>query len=641
MHPSKVHQSTGEPSSALRLGFTDIKSPGKRGSVIGGQTTPSRLSTVPTTSFSFDVTKSVNKAALSNEAQRILEELQEKAARIKADLVAKREAEGEADFGERRIATAKGKTGRYSAAHMAEFKKMDSIENHASAWRAKDFTPVVTPSGLKRTPSKANLDGTPSKSTLVRSPSKTNLEQSPQVPRRNLKRTSSVANLDSKPLPPSPTKSDRLASPSKPRALPAVSQSPVKRLKQRKEDDISSNRPVRKELPSTAPRAVQSRPLPKTQSTFSRLMSPTKSSRGHTTSPTKPTISLVSTPTKPAASFTSKASYGNLPSIPKPESLKRRILSPARIQKVKSILRGGTGNTTDERSAIPAPMPQVSQTPGPPRTTKELPPAPLTTPRRKLTKRVTFTPDTKRAALAQNSPSPVKSGLLKFVSAPGSGNKKSPAPDNILTESTAGYVAYPDLSAYSHLIGSNEKADDAGSPGPGTFSFRSDHTIKFGNSSQTGFGACPGQSSIRQVRQSLNQSGPMPGSFPAPPAPSSHPDKENKEPASSNKVLTGVAHGLSNKKRHRPSTDEEDAEREAAARASKRRRNGDAPSRLAGSTPLSTAKKARLDRSTTTTPSKTPTRPLSRTPGSVSSVKKTPGLSMSRLNMLSRPKNRV
>lgn len=649
MHPSKFHQSTGEPSSAVALGFTDIKDVGERDGN-GPANTPSKSTGVPSSKFTFDLGST---AGLSISAQEMMAELQAKAAGYKAEIVAKRDAEGResTDISNRRFAKPKGKSGRYSAAHTAEFEKMDSIENHASAWRANRGTPVTA--SLKRSPSKASLDDSPSKSGLAQSPSKTNLrEQQIQAvaqttPKRNLKRKSSAANLDSRPAAASPRKTFQAPSPIKEQAQPATDNAAAKRVKQRKDDDASSNRPT-SAVESSVNRSAR---VPPSQSRLARLMSPTKASRQHSASPSKPTISMVHTPTKANATqggggLTKSSTASTFASTA--EGLKRRILSPARIQKVKSILRSpGT--------AIPKPVNGGSLTPGPPRTEKELPPLPFTTPR-KVAKRVTFTPETKRAAaapLAEQSPTPMKRSFFGFKSLPGSASKSNVGSSGQGSSLiTSGHVPYPDLSAYSDILAGGEGGGKTRVPSiPGTFTFRSDSTIKFGDASQD-FGSSRGQSSIRQVRGSINPANGMPGSFPQPPPQSTHPDKENKEPELNlTKSLRGSLHGLSNKKRHRPNSDEEDAEREAEERASKKRKNNDGPERQAldasrsiSSTPLSSPKKARLDR----TPSRTPVRAGSRTPAGApasanraSASGKRVGISMSRLDALARPKNRV
>ncbi len=670
MHPSKFHQSIGEPSSAVALGFTDIDTSDKRTTGTALTATPSRSTGVPTSSFTFDLPTSANGGSLSSDARKIMEELQEKAARIKVELVAQREAEGidGGVIGDRRFAKPKS---RYSAIHAAEFDKMESIEGHASAWRASRFTPVIA--GVKRSPSKASLTDSPTKTTASPSPQKTNVyNHLSQTPKKSLKRKSSAANLDSRSGADSPKKSYQVSSPSKATDRTPAERPPVKRVKQRKEDDTSTN----KLKPVTTPTA--SRTIARPYSTLSRLMSPTKSSRMHKsasptktavpststptkvpTSPRKPTISLVSTPSKSSASpikatasatpsFAQSLSGANLTS--KADGFARRILSPTRLQKVKSILRSQPAAESASGSAIPQPALYGSHTPAPPRLDKELPPAPFTTPRRKLmSKKVTFTPETKRAAVDQNSPTPLKSALFRFRSASGPRSTRDVEMKNAVSE-PGGHVAYPDLSAFKDLIDSKGDSGKKRVPSvPSSFTFRSDHTIEFGNAPRTGFGSSVGQSSVRHVRQSLNQAASLPGSFPTPPALSSHPDKENTAPASSSKTLPGVLHGLTSKKRHRPSSDEEDAEREAAQRASKKRKNtttsAERPAlssaKAISSTPQSSVKRARLDRTASLTPSrqqlnKTPTA----TPRTASPAKK-PGMSMSRLNMLARPKTRV
>lgn len=630
MHPSKAHQSTAEPSSAARLGFTDIRSASKRGSLGPvGQDTPTKINIVPSSDFSFSVAKPVASIQFTSEAQRIMDELQEKAAMFKADLQAKRDAEiaaGEAPTG-RRFARP---SGRFSAAHNAEFDKMESIAGHASAWRASRFTPVVAVAGVKRSPSKASLvDATPTKSPLTRSPSKTKLNESVEQPRRNLKRKSSAANLDRAPSV-SPRKAEPPTSPTKARPLPTPVATSAKRVKKQKEDDASTSRPGR---PTTSAARSAQKPLPKAPSVISRLLSPTKSSRAHTSAASKPVTSTITTPSKSTYGSLSKP-VATLASPSKTLEAQRRILTPNRFQKVKSILRAQAPTDGEGRSAIPQPRAHISMTPAPPRTMKELPPVPLTTPRRKLAKKVTFTPDTKRAALPQHSPSPFKAGILKFGSSFGSASKQQ-------QDETSGKVDYPDLSSFSGIL---DESKDKPSAGAGTFTFRSDHTIEFKDISQSGFGASPGQSSVRQVRKSMPD---MPGSFPAPPAPSTHEDKENRAPAQSpNKLLSGVPHGLSTKKRHRPSTDEEDAEREAVERASKKQKSSHTPlfaSRSVSSTPTSNK---RVRTTATPTPSKsfnlgTPGSAAARTPMSASSATRRVGMSLSRLNMLARPKNRV
>lgn len=635
MHPSKAHPTTGEPSSALRLGFSDIKSTGKRGieAIAELQSTPTKASGVPSSPFTFQFTRETADTELSGDARRMMTELREKAAKIKADLVAQREAEG-GDGSERKFAKPKGKSGRYSAAHMAEFKKMDSIEGHASAWRAQNgrFTPVT--SRLKRTPSKANLETTPTshtKSGLKRSHSKAGLEQPPATPRvkPSLKRSSSRANLDEYQQSPSPKKIAPPPSTSKPTLVTGQEEpAATKRLKKSYEDDASSARPTSRgntSIPQPKVSGFGSSKLP-ASSSLARLMSPTKASLNHTGAASKPAATFSKSPIKAAANGTTQELNPFVNTTP------RRLASPSRFQRVKSILRG---HRTPGMAQTAIPQPAFSQTPAPPKLVKELPPVPLTTPRRKLTKRVAFTPEVTRIAAAQGSPSPQKRGPIETVTTQGSDDVQYPNLDSTLSESHSDDVVYPDLSALRPLPVPLPKEDRVLQPSaPGTFTFRSDHTIEFGPVTSKGFGASPGQSSVRHVRGSMMPTPSMPGSFPAPPSPGTHSNKENKAPVV-NRILTGALHGMSNKKRHRATWDEEETEA-SEERAAKKRKNEDVPEgqallapRLMGKTPMSSAKKAQTPRSI-----------IRATPASASPTKKRAMISMSRLNMLARPKNR-
>jgi hypothetical protein len=98
-----------------------------------------------------------------------MENVRDEAARIKAQMLAEREEQDRKDddaeqlFGGasatgRKIAKPTGKAGRFSDIHMAEFKKMDSIANHASSFRAQPSFAQPTSQSLKRSGSRAGLD---------------------------------------------------------------------------------------------------------------------------------------------------------------------------------------------------------------------------------------------------------------------------------------------------------------------------------------------------------------------------------------------------------------------------------------------------------------------------------------------------
>ncbi|KAG8428835.1 hypothetical protein J3459_002409 [Metarhizium acridum] len=446
----------------------------------------------PVLEFYFQSCSRISDTELSGEAQRMLNEIRDQAAKIKAELVAQREAEGGVNIGDRPFAKPKGKVGRYSAAHMAEFKKMDSIEGHASAWRAQEgrFTPVKA---LKRTPSKANLDGTPTSQKslgIQRSPAKAVTDEtSNSRPKPNLKRKSSAANLDSDNHAASKRHNENITPGKCSIAAPENRTPTAKRVRQRQEDDAATARPGRVEFSPA-----------KSTSIFSRLATPRKAATAPSPisakSATKPTITSVQSPLKSSLHSVSMSVAGSSlnPPVSKASELKRRIISPRSFSKVKSILRGSKNGSEEGVSAIP--HPQVSRTPAPPRVKKELPPIPLTTPRRKLTKRVTFTPEVVTAVNVQNSPSPQRLGNFKLRPALKSIETQYPALDAVLTESTPSNSLYPDLSPLKHLVGSQSQRVVSESPSvAGTFTFRSDRTIKFGGTSSTGFGASPGQSS--------------------------------------------------------------------------------------------------------------------------------------------------
>ena len=166
MHPSKVHQSTAKkPESVLHLGLTNTNTikptPTKATGKVIDTATPSKIK--PPSSPNFDFKWTRPDTVLSPEAQKIMESVREQAAKIKMKMQAEREEQarrdGEAEdlfgVGGRKIAKPKGKAGRYSDVHKEEFKKMDSIAGHVSAWKNKFQAGSAS---LKRSKSKAGFD---------------------------------------------------------------------------------------------------------------------------------------------------------------------------------------------------------------------------------------------------------------------------------------------------------------------------------------------------------------------------------------------------------------------------------------------------------------------------------------------------
>ncbi|KKY35919.1 hypothetical protein UCDDA912_g04057 [Diaporthe ampelina] len=631
MHPSKAHPTMAAPSSALRLGFTDIKptASNKPGPGVQ-QSTPSKT---PATSSQFTLqhaNPSATDSTLGPEAKRMMDEIREEAAKIKAELAAKREQQRveEDQVNARKIAKPKGKAGRYSAVHMADFKKMDSIENHPSAFRASKHAPVAPPKkGIKRSQSKAQIDDS-------------------ETPRVN-----TPAKLPS-------SKSTRKVH------TPACDPgSPAKRTKQGTDDDASTNRPIsrddsnipRPRTPGKGPHGILL-----SKSAITDMMSPTQASLARAAAIKTPTTarSLLRSPSKITLTGLKKsATVGDLGSISDAkEDAPAKLRSPSRLDKVKSMFAKHKGNGSARAPGIPKPTVGISKTPAPVRAQHELPPAPQTTPGKKnIVRPGHFTPAPKHAALAQNSPSPVKSGIPRSKTA--SSLVNYPSLDSVMRNATADHVSYPDLSGFRPLPEpltetKSDSVDDEMSEDservpvsvPGTFTFRSDHTIRFGDSSPKGFGGSSGQSSVRQVRPSMMPA--IPGAFPSSdmPATAAPKGKENMPPylQQSPFDIKAFPHGVGNRKRLRVEDDEEEADREAAERAAKKMKAARVPEGEALVAPrLASAQKPRI-RSPSKTLMKTPARSSvkPRAPATTPGGRKAAGISMSRLTYLATPKQR-
>ncbi|KAJ0109207.1 hypothetical protein J7T55_009538 [Diaporthe amygdali] len=631
MHPSKVHPTMAAPSSALRLGFTDIKPKASNKIGVGAlQSTPSKTN-APSSPFTLQhAIPSATDAALGPEAKRMMNDIREEAAKIKAELAAKREQERveEEQVNARKIARPKGKAGRYSAVHMADFKKMDSIENHPSAFRASKSTPGAAPKkGIKRSQSKANIDD--SETPGVNTPAKL----------------------------PTSKSSKKVHTPT------CDPESPAKRTKQGAHDDASTNRPIswdnsnipRPRTPGKGPRGILL-----SKSAVANIMSPTQASLARAASIKTPTTSrsLLRSPSKITLTGLKKsATVGDLGSTSEAkEEAPAKLRSPSRFDKVKSMFAKHKSIGSARGPGIPKPTAGMSKTPAPVRAQTELPPAPQTTPGKNSFRSGHFTPAPKHAALAQNSPSPVKSGIPRSKTANNLVNY--PSLDSVMSNATADHVSYPDLSGFRPLpepptetksISSmddemSEDSDRAPPSVPGTFTFRSDHTIRFGSSSPKGFGANSGQSSVRQVRPSIMPA--IPGAFPSTDVPitAAPKGKENMPPYHHQSPFDVKAfpHGVGARKRLRVEDDEEEADREAAERAAKKMKAARVPEGEALVAPrLASAQKPRV-RSPSKNLMKTPARSTikPRAPATTPGGRKVAGISMSRLAYLATPKQR-
>ncbi|PLN80826.1 hypothetical protein BDW42DRAFT_170230 [Aspergillus taichungensis] len=250
MHPSKVHQSTTKQAdSGLILGFNPIKKDAA-GNVVRNnvQDTPTKANASPASTHfgtpGFEFKFASQESELSDEARKLMESVRGDVAKIKAQMIQNQanEPEHELQSADRVFAHPKGKTSRFSNAHMAEFKKMDSIAGHASAFRA-------TPGRF-------------------------------QPLQKTLKRTNSKARLDEPESQGSPSKSARKPSPAQ---APAAG---AKRVKHDSSDDASTRRPTTADTPS---KPVQARPRPRPRSTVrSSLLTPTRASVARASTSLKP-----------------------------------------------------------------------------------------------------------------------------------------------------------------------------------------------------------------------------------------------------------------------------------------------------------------------------------------------------------------
>ncbi|TAQ87762.1 hypothetical protein B7494_g3912 [Chlorociboria aeruginascens] len=591
MHPSKVqHSTTKDLDSGLRLGFRDVDASGTNQPSGLTQQTPSKT---PFSSSPFNFQFAHPGPELGPDAQRMMDSLREESLRIKAKLAAEREEEKriarEESVVGRKIAQPKGKVGRFSDVHMAEFRKMDSIAGHASSFRAQPGRFIPTNNNLKRTQSAAKLDDRDDAHSHVNSASE------------------------------APHPAERLEN-----------TAPAKRARRRVIDDTSSARPVSRDG-NQALKTMPSTPnLARSKSNFlTSISTPTQSSLARASSikaPASQIPTLSRSPSKPNVGgtprgLTKSATTNNLGSLTQSEP-QASLRSPGKLGRVKSMLRNPS--FSKKKPLIASSIPSLTKTTGKLNLDKDLPSIP-TTPigigRSKDSKHVSFTPDTvnKNAAAIPNSPSPMKSGIPRSTSK--FNMKPLPFPRNqeqvqekateVVYPSIAGLpnldkeIKYPSLGEVRPLPEPPRQVKTARRPPPsvpGTFTFRTDHTINFG-SSPRGFGSSPGQASLRQVRASILPLV-IPGSFPGG-------DKENSE------TLPSLPHGMANKKRRRVDSDDEETQMERSSKKQKHVAEGAAlmaPNIMASKT---------VPASNVTSP-----------------AKKKAVLSLSRLNMLARPKTR-
>ncbi|KAJ9313566.1 hypothetical protein DTO271D3_6243 [Paecilomyces variotii] len=585
MHPSKArHSTTKQPDTGLILGFNPIKRDANGNVIKDGilESTPTKARCSPRSDFGTPAYefKFPQGAQLSEEARKLMENVREDVARIKAKMIldkaeqAREESKATDPQNARKIAKPKGMTGRFSEAHMAEFKKMDSIAGHPSAFRATPgrFQPVTKP--LKRKSSKACLEERSS-------PSKT-----PTTPSR-------IAELAT-----------------------------AKRIKKSEGDDASTGRSEKKaDQPKISRPSAISRPR---ASIRSSLMTPTKASslRSATAKPSK--VSMLPVARSPLSKMTT------IPRTPQTEFNPRLKSNLPSLGNLKSILRRHQPLFSNDPVKIAAGTHIASPDFNPDIQLDKLASVnfidPAQTPSPK--KRVEFSPSTKsRYEFALASPSPSKipapstntleSDVVyptlplqtpeKEKSEPRRNNDKSKTPAIRLVRESALPAApespFPNMPAVPHGINNKKRHRDN----------EDDKDAEPEKNESKEDSDKPKTPAIRRVGRSAAPLSPFPN-------------------------MPAVPHGINNKKRHRDSTDEKDVENippEANdERSSKRQKMSSTPvAKVATPSPL---KKQPIK-------SATPSRILQKkqaTPASARDRGKRI-LSLSRLNMLAKPKQRT
>ncbi|KAK0650975.1 BAG family molecular chaperone regulator 1B [Lasiodiplodia hormozganensis] len=372
MHPHHHQHSTAKPLDEARwLGFLNMGAatePVKKGvsKIPITQATPTKSQqTMPATAFStpeFKFRFRRPSLDLSPEAKKVMEESRKEAEKIRAQMSANPEKfgiENSEDIA-RRIATPTSKTGRFSAAHMAEFKKMDSIANHPSAVRANRDRLQPAATALKRSPSKAELDNQ----------EKTNGKTPRSKSTTDLRKADGDSNA-----------------------------SPAKRVKHSKEDDASAAR-----------RAVENgeahQSAKQKSATVARGNTGIARSLSHLTTPTKASLAR-----SQSVKTLKKTSYiPTLARSPSAQALKTPSKTPAslmdnlrkasqtmsRLPSMKSILRSPVRQYSNDPAKIAAGTHMTS----PPEVNKALPEAPATAP---VQKHVVFSESTLERADEPNN----------------------------------------------------------------------------------------------------------------------------------------------------------------------------------------------------------------------------------------------
>ncbi|TQS37117.1 hypothetical protein Golomagni_02418 [Golovinomyces magnicellulatus] len=566
MHPSKVHPSTTQdPDSGLRLGFTDIKAEGNNQPSGITQQTPTKISVVKSP---FDFKFARSGPQLGPEAQRMMDELHEETLRIKARLAAEKEEEKRtiSHVETRKLAKPRSKAGRFSGAHLAEFKKMDSIAGHPSTFRAQSSRTVPIKSSLKRSPSKAQLDD-----------QKTMTEKDPKFKKDDENRDDTDRHQND---------------------------FSMKRARRYVTDDISSaSRNHPKSLSSCSRSRIPGAISNPTEVSLSRE-SPSKVISKYQSSLKSPHKVNLNINLKPETNFTALSSTGLCSS--------NKNFSASKLKRIE--LSGSSAEIANNNVALPNlcrkskyDLQEVFST---------IPSTPVGIRSYKNTKLVNFTPKTinKHAAAAQNSPSPMKSNLSRPVTKINFDVKSTtskiptyttntsevifPSVSKLRDPDTLFQVTYPPLSN-DHSSHQTTAQYPQSTAAHGSFTFRSNQTMKLGSSSFCSE-SMPAQGSPHKLING-HKSESMPGSFPV----------NGRE---DEKMKHSLPPRIPTKRRKRPDIDDDQI---TTGPSSKRPKNQDIKSTKCRNGAL----KSSL--------------------GRIPSPKKKPGvLSLSRLNILSRPRIR-
>ncbi|TKX18750.1 hypothetical protein C1H76_9011 [Elsinoe australis] len=320
MHPEKYHNSTSKPLDEARwLGISAMVPHTEPPKAIEKWTPAADTPTKNvkhadmTNTPAFEFTFRAQSLELSNEARQMMAEKREEAARIKREMARIEEEKEESEDPEgRKKAKPKGRVGRFSDVHMAQFKKMDSIANHASVSRPnsrdqnQDFRPSsrdrmqdVRPSSRDNGSSSSGQTSKIQYPSLKRSGSKAGLKQGGRDEEEKTVHQKAVQRPTHSV--PTPEKNNR-------RPTPEEGGSPAKRVRldtARTALPVPAQPVVQVATPSVMQQSVHGSPAKSSAITYPSLSTPTKSSlaRAATVKANKTSMipSLTRTPSKSAS----------------------------------------------------------------------------------------------------------------------------------------------------------------------------------------------------------------------------------------------------------------------------------------------------------------------------------------------------